>query len=502
VTATNPAAIPDAPARSGAPRNPLTAGGWSGLSFAIANVLGALVYYPLARRLEPEDFGLYAEANLVFFGLALLAEAALVQALVQARGDVERLAGAALWIGALLGLAGTVLCALSGPLMVAIYGDRTLVPLLLVMAPGVLAAGLGAVPHALLSRELDFRRKTLPESLSVGLGGAAALAAAMLGWGVYSLAVWSLARTVISTVTAWWVVRIRPRWSAPDREAARHIAASTAAIGGGDLALYARLNTDYALTGRILGTEKLGVYSLAWATSVGPLLVIQAFVGGVGFAVYSRLQQERGRLKRVFLSAIRLVSAVGMPVMLGAVIVAPDLVTVTLGAKWSAVVTPVMVLFVLQLIRAVAAQGASVMLAMGRTRLYALIGLAALPATIAAVVIGTQGGVTGVACAMLVAVGGVSLIYLAVALWLLRVPPRELVDALTVPALLTAATLPAVAATRALLLWGWDAPAVLRLAAAIGAGLLAFSAMARRLWPALRQDFVRVRRAIPEASEP
>ena len=64
-------------------RNPLTAGGWSGLSFIAANIIGGFVYYPLARRLNPEDFGLYAEANLLYLGAVLLAETAVVRALVQ-----------------------------------------------------------------------------------------------------------------------------------------------------------------------------------------------------------------------------------------------------------------------------------------------------------------------------------------------------------------------------------------------------------------------------------
>lgn len=486
----------------GTPRNPLAAGGWSGLSFALANVLGALVYYPLARKLSPEDFGLVTEANLVYLGLVMLAEAAVVQALVQARGDIERLARAALWLSALLGLAGTAICVLVAPLLSRFYGDPELVPLLLLMSPGVLASGLGAVPHALLSRDLDFRRKTLPETLSIGIGGAATLIAAYAGLGVYSLALWSTGPALVSTITAWWVVRQKPHFMRPDGDAARGIAATSASIGAGDVALYVRLNTDYALAGRVLGAEQLGVYSVAWATSAGPLLVIQALAGRVGFALYSLLQSEPERLKRVFLSAVRIVSAAGMPVMLGAVIVAPDLVPVTLGSKWSAAVTPVMILFVAQLLRTLGGQGASVMLAMGHTRMYAVIGLCAIPVTILATWVGTWGGVTGVAWAILVAVGGTSLVYLYAGMRLVRVHMGEMMGALRIPLLLTCATLPAIGIARGALLWGWDAPVVVRLIASIASGLLAFFAVARIVWPRLRADFSRVRHAIPVPDDP
>jgi O-antigen/teichoic acid export membrane protein len=262
-----------------------------------------------------------------------------------------------------------------------------------------------------------------------------------------------------------------------------------------------RLNTDYALTGRILGAGPLGVYSIAWATSAGPLLVINALAGRVGFAVYSLLQSEPERLKRVFLSAVRIVCAPGMPVMLGAVIVAPDLVPVTLGSKWSAAVVPVMILFVVQLLRTLGGQGASVMLAMGRTRLYAVIGLCAIPVTIAAILLGTRWGVTGVSWAMLVAVGGASLVYLVVGMRLIHVRFRELFDVLRIPVLFTCAVLPAVAITRAALLWGWDAPVIVRLVLSMLAGLGAFLLLGRRLWPALHADFQLVRHAVPVDTE-
>ena len=494
-------ALADAPRTSGGIRNPLTAGGWSGLSFILANVIGGVIYYPLARRLTPEDFGLFAGANLLYLAATLLAETAVVRALVQMPGERASLMQAALWLSAALGVVGAALCAAAAPLMVAIYGDGELLPVLLVMAPGVAASGLGAAPHALLFRDLDFRRKTIPMTASIALGGVAALAAAFAGLGVYSLVAMTLVQAVTSTVTAWWVCRLRPRWSLPDGPVLRRMASFTVTLGAGDLARYARLNTDYALTGRLLGTSALGVYSIAWATSVGPQLFIGAFTGQVGYALFARLQHDRERLRRVFLSALRLIAAAALPVSLGAIVVAPDLVPVALGEGWEAAVGPVMVLFVLQLVRTVSAPAAGLILALGHSRLYALVGAAGLPATVLAVLIGTRGGVTGVAWGVLVAVGAVSLVFLVLGLRLLRVSDRELAQAFALPLALTADAVPAVALARALLLWRWEAPVPLRLAAAILAGLLAGLAVARRQWPSLRADFLRLRHALPADEE-
>lgn len=478
--------------------NPLTAGGWSGLSFIVANVIGGLVYLPLARRLGPDEFGLFAEANLLYMAAALLAEGAVAQAIVQMRGDRRELAQAGLWLATVLGLLGAVVCVLAAPAMVAIYGDGTLLPLLLLLAPGVLLAGLGAAPHALLSRELDFRRKTLPETLGIGLGGVAGLAAAFAGLGVYSLATMALVQTAVSTAVAWHVTGLRPRRTLPDGTVTRRMATFTATLGAGDLALYARLNTDYALTGRLLGTAPLGVYTLAWATSAGPQLFIASFTGRVGYALFARLQLDADQLRRVFLSGLRVIAAAAVPVSAGAVIVTPDLVPVALGSRWEAATGPVMVLFGLQLIRTVCAPGASLILAMGRGRQYALVGAAALPATVVAVLLGTHGGVTGVAWAMLAAVGGTSLVYLLLACRALHIGTGDLARALALPLALAAASAPAIALVRAALSGPVETPAALRLAVSILAGVLAGLPVLRVARRSLRADLRLLRDALPE----
>lgn len=144
--------------------------------------------------------------------------------------------------------------------------------------------------------------------------------------------------------------------SARDRRAERRVSgveelsAATLTIAGGDLALHARLNADYALTGRLLGAGAVGVYTIAWQTSAGPELYIAAFTGRVGFAVFSRLHADRDHLRRVFLADLRVIAAVAVPLSAGAVLVA-------LGGQWRPAVGPVIVLFVLQLVRAVRAPG-------------------------------------------------------------------------------------------------------------------------------------------------
>ncbi len=487
-------------AETAAPRatpahNPITAGGWSGVSFIIGNAIGGLVYIPLARLLSPGDFGLYAEANLIFLAMVMLAEGNVGQALIQLRGDEHALARAALWMAAVFGLLGTALCAAAAWPLARFFDDPELTGLLLLMAPGVLLSALGAVPHALLQRDLDFRRKTLPETAAVAVGGLGALAAALAGLGVYSFAAQTVLAPAVSTALAWWVWRGSLGGWRAEGAGIRQLTRLWAAISAGDLAIYARLNTDYTFTGRLLGKDALGVYSVAWSTSAGPLLFITAFTARVGYAVFARLQDQRERLRDVFLAAERVIATAAIPLFLAAIVVTPDLVNVTLGAKWQAAASPVAALFVLQMVRAICGPGASLVLATGHSRLYATVGVAMLPLTVIAVLIGTRAGVPGVSAAMVVAVGGASAVYLALALALLDAGVMTWLRGLRAAAVICAIGLPPMIGVRLLLTAAIDAPDALRLIACLATGLASLAISIRIVRPGIAADVALLRAA-------
>lgn len=495
--------LPDnSPIRPRPARNPISAGGWSGLSFILGNLIGSLGFIPLARLLDPHDFGLFAEANLVYFGATLLAETAVGQALIQSHIDPRGLVRPGLYLSLAIGLIAMIGCAMAAPLMARIYHADALVPILLVLAPAVLATAAGAVPHAVLARGLDFQRKALPETLSVAASSATAVAGALAGFGVFALAVATVLSAVVSSVAAWIVAAPALRQGdgqGTEPGAARDLARMTGTIAAGDMALYVRLNTDYALTGRLLGADALGVYSLAWQTSTGPQLYISAFTGRVGFAVFSRLQREVDRLRTIFRLNLRLVAAAVLPVSAGAIGITPDLVPAVLGDRWRAVAGPLAVLFVLQMVRTICAPGASLVLAVGRGRLYAAIGLAVLPATVAAVLFGTRWGVTGVAWGMLTAVGTASALYLVTAMRVLRMLPRQLVSDLAYPAIVAAGVLLTVVITR-LGLSALGAGSLVRLIVSVlaGVGVLGLAGWASR--GRLRADVSALRYALAEAA--
>ena len=491
--------------------NPIAAGRWSGISFILGNAIGGVIYFPLARLLTPTDFGLYTEANLLYLALLVVVEAGLTRALIQLSDGDRAITRAALWISIIGGTVGAMVCIAAAPLLAEVFSAPKLTPMLRMMAPGVLIASLGAVPNAILSRELDFRRKAWPETLTITAGGLAAVIGALAGLNHYSLALWTLCGATAGTIAAWVVCAQRPGLGLPNFSDMGQLLRRTAGVSSGDLAIYARLNTDYALTGRILGEAPLGVYSLAWNTSVGPLMFLNAFTEKAGFATFSRLKRNQEQLRNVFMAAYKLKAAVALPVFAACIAVTPDMVPALLGDKWLAATGPLMALFLLQIMRSTGVTGAQLVLAMGRGRIYAAIGFISLPLTVIAVLVGTRWGPTGVAWAMTIAVGGASLASLVIALSLLQVGFRQGLEALRPGLILLVITQPVVLMCIWLSRLLTDAipfdeispslAALVRMGISLGAGLCVLGYAAGRLFHHAKPDIELLRLAL-EGEDP
>jgi PST family polysaccharide transporter len=376
--------------------------------------------------------------------------------------------------------------------------------ILLLFAPGVLASSLGTVPHALLSRDLDFRRRLLPETISVGIAAVVALVAAFAKAEVYSLVIYQLLRVTLNTVIAWMVVRWRPTAKRPDRRTVKQILSYALPLTGAELILYARFNLDYAIGGVRLGTSALGVYTLAWNTADRPALLINSFFDKVGFATFARLRlqaENRARLVQMYLTATRLLMALTIPLFLGAALVREELVATVFGGKWQGMVEPLLPLFILQMLWVIFYPSSSMVLALGHSRVYAIVDALSLGLSLTAILVGTSNGITGLSWGMLVASGATSLTWGALACWYLRPGLGEVAEALKMPLLFTLTTLPATVLTH-WLAGSLHLPAMVRFGAALLVAVLVFGAMARLCWPALKQDFHLLREKLPEEAEP
>jgi O-antigen/teichoic acid export membrane protein len=259
-----------------------------------------------------------------------------------------------------------------------------------------------AVPNALLSRGLDFRRQAQVNLGSAVLGAGAAMLFALLGYGVWTLA---LAPIVMFTARAIGFAIVSPWLVWPSF---RFNGASELIGYGGAMVLvqffwFIQSQSGVLIAGRSLPPHELGLYTTALFLTQ---ILSSKFVpplNDVAFAAYSQIQSQREAVAAGFLKAVQLVMLVALPFYFGLAVAAEHVVLTVLGPKWAETVPLVRVLalampfLTLQILFAPATN------ALGRAGIALRVSIAGAVIMPAAFLIGIRFSTEGMAYAWLIA---------------------------------------------------------------------------------------------------
>ncbi|WP_342251620.1 lipopolysaccharide biosynthesis protein [Sphingomonas sp. OTU376] len=425
------------------------------------------------RLLGPSAYGLFAMTQVILVLLNMLNGYGLASALIQ-REDAGRHAQRQLFgMLILLNFALGGLQYLAAPAAAAYYRQPMVADLLRVQALLYIATPFIALPQALLSREMDFRRQALVNFVSALAGAITALAGALAGMGVWTLVAAPIA--LFATRAIGMTIAARSyMWPSFDFRGAGDIARYGGVMATGQIFWFAQSQADVFIAGRLFDPHMLGIYTTS-------LFLTQIFVSKfvpplneVAFSAYARLKDDKAAVGAAFTKSVRLVMLVAMPFYLGMAATAEPLVAVALGPKWMEAVPVVhwlalaMPMMTLQVLFAPASD------ACGRPGISAqnsMTGALCLPI---AFLIGVHWGVMGLVAAWFAAYP----LYLALSTWrtlpVIGVKFGTLAEAIAPSAL--------AAAAMALIVTGLDAllppvPELLRLALLVGAGGLAYAAL-------------------------
>ncbi|QEO10259.1 lipopolysaccharide biosynthesis protein [Protaetiibacter larvae] len=321
-------AIPDDLARKATRGTAVTAGGlWMKTLVQMASTV------LLARLLAPSDFGLLAMVTAVVGAADLMRDFGLTGAVIQARAIGERGWASIMWLSLLLGTGFSVIVAALAPLLAWLYGEPRLIVLTLVIAPTLLINGLAMPLQARLQRELRFGALAQLDVVSMVVGVALSIGAALLGWGVWALVVLAGAGQLYRLIALW--VLVRPRFGRPRIGAeVKPLLSMGGSIFGVQLLNYAAKNLDNVIIGQQLGPTQLGFYSRAYALFLLPLQQLNGPLGRVALPVLSTLQDDPERYRRYIRGSLLVIGYLTLPAYAVAAALSGPLIELLLGPGW------------------------------------------------------------------------------------------------------------------------------------------------------------------------
>lgn len=403
--------------------------GWNYLSFGLGKILSLLTVSILAHLLAPEYFGVVALATLTMDYLSVINDLGLGAALIQSKHTVDESANTAFIMNLFSSSILAIITVFAAPLAAKFFREPQVIPVLRWLGLTFPLAAIGSTHNILLQRELNFRKKIIPDLGNTISKAIISIGLALSGFGVWSLVIGQLVGTGISSILLWLVLPWRPRLSWDAGIAKELFRYGISIMGNNALSIWED-SFDYLVIGRIYSSTALGIYALAYRLPQMLVINVLWVMTSVLFPTFSSLQDDIEALKKSFLTIVRYVEVLVVPICFGMFIAADPIIRVIFGEQWVEAIPILRILSLYALVISIGFHAGDIYKAIGRPDILIKITIPIFIIRIIALWIGAQYSLVGVAIAHLAVILISITVNLSVASCILQVTIFEIIHEL------------------------------------------------------------------------
>jgi len=325
---------------------------WNTIAAVVKTLLQLAQTAILARLLVPADYGLMAMAGVVSGFALIFSDLGLNAAYLQKRNVTREERSSLFWMNLGVSTFLAVLMVILSPLLAQVFGDKQLVPILILSSTVFVFSSLGQQIKITAEKALDFRPVAILDVSSVVAGFVVAAIAALNGCGVYSLVYGNITASITESLFAWLFLSNdwRPQLRFTLEDIRPYMAFGGAAVGN-SMVGYLNMSFDLLLGGRLLGAESLGLFSVPRNLILRVQMLVNPIVTRVGIPLVVHIQDDIPRVRAVYSKAINMISSCSSPIYIGLAFFAPDVIRVLLGRNWGGSVELLRILAAWGLIR-------------------------------------------------------------------------------------------------------------------------------------------------------
>lgn len=467
-------------------------GAWAVTICHIASqIISFIVLAVLYRLIVPEDFGIFAMALLIVNFARIVATWGLGIASVQDQQLTEDEQSQLFHHGLrVAGWTTLAMIALAWP-AATFFREPVLKEIVVPLAITLLIAAAGTQHQSRLERKLLLGRLATCRLVAQLIGAIVAVAIALGGYGLWAL-VGQYSTEALSLVALLWIAEPwRPGRKNSGNADIQRFRTFGRQYTASSLMFWVAQNMDTLVIGRLGGDRALGLYSQAFNLVMKPVLLVTTPVTSVMLPTLAQAVRQPAEYQRLLVSFYRFVGILLLPCSMGVFILADDVMLLLGGDQWREAGVLLRALAPVIAVQGFINIAGSVFAAAGRAdRLFkAAVAIALLLCLgiAAGWWLGMRfdpsdlGGTWGVAVAYsAVTVGVIFLPYLWFCLRTVDVPVREVLTALSKPAVASLLMGAAVGTTWSIAAAAIGSTPIVRLVVGIVTGVLVYGIIMRR----------------------
>jgi PST family polysaccharide transporter len=369
---------------------------WNSLSSVSLTGLNFVITAILARLLTPNAFGVMGMIQTIISLINMMNQFGLATAIIQGENLNQKRLSSLFWFNMLIGVTMTAIVYFSSNLIALFFSQPDLVELLKLISVVFTIVSFSFIQQSLLRKEMKFKELFNINIFSTILYGLITVVLALNDFGVHSLVYGFIAKNIVVTL----LIILYYKWLPSmffNFNMIRDLLDFGIYVFGTSIINYFNRNLDYLLIGRLLGSEALGYYTLAYKLMLIPVRKIGGVISNTFLPAFSEIKNNKLSIKKYYLKVLGLIALVTFPMMGGLFIVAPEMILTVYGQNWIPVIYLIQILSITGAVQSIGTTVGIVLLSQGRSDISFKFNLFLIINLAIAMIIGMKWGVSGIA---------------------------------------------------------------------------------------------------------
>jgi PST family polysaccharide transporter len=367
----------------------------------IGRGIGMVSMIFLARILTPYEFGLVSISEVLLNIIAMLATTGIGEYLLafKEEGKEKEIFQSVFWLNLFLSTLVSIVAIVALPFWTAANSDSRILNLGYLVVATFFLNQLHVVPKSWMSRKLEFAKQVKIQTAFIILIPIGKVAAAFMGFGVFSLVIPTLVLLPIEVFLMYRFSGFFPGLNLFSNHWKRVLNFTKNLIGSSILGIFTDQG-DKIILARFVSLESLGAYNLAWQLANFFISNVISITNGVLSAVLPKLAHDIDHLRASYFNFLKvIIFSIGFLIVLMGVL-GSDLIELMYGPNWVVAGVPLQILCVFAFYRALTSSYGSVMNTLHLTHKALIVNTVYTPFHIIGSLIGAQFGVIGIAASV------------------------------------------------------------------------------------------------------
>ncbi len=321
----------------------------------------------LAKLLTPDDFGIVSIAIVFSSTLGLFRDLGLNQSLIYQKNNIEKAADTAMIMSVALSILLYFIAYLLAAPTAIFFNSPPVESVIKVLPVSLIISAFSSIPSSLLEKDMDFKKRMLPELASFFTYFVVTITLAKLGFAYWSIIIGLISLSFVNLVVTFAVSPWHPTLRF-------HPEVVYDLLSFGKYAMFSSItvfiyrNVDDFVLGRMLGMRLLGSYTLAYRIGNIATTQITHMISKVTFPAFVKISSDIEKIRGAYLKTFQWLSIINVPITIGLISLAPHFYHIFYGNKWNAAIVPTQIIALLGLTRGLFSHSGGLFMSMGRIK--------------------------------------------------------------------------------------------------------------------------------------